>query len=207
MSEWARAATAALPELPELTFDENGHIYRLNGVEVPSVTTLMKPLSDDYYKVVDPAVLERAAKRGTAIHNATENYVEFGIEDIDPAFAGYFSSFRKWWELRRPEPVATERRIYHKILRYAGTSDLLCIINGRLTLVDYKSSAQVNAKLCAVQLEGYDRAYESHGVNIEDRLILHLVKDGRFTEVPFQRSGKAWSVFSALMTVNNYMKE
>ncbi len=75
-----------------------------------------------------------------------------------------------------------------------------------MTLVDYKTSAQVNSKLCAVQLEGYDRAFESHGINIEDRLILHLSRTD-YQEVPFKRSGKCWTILSALMTVRNYMNE
>lgn len=196
-----------IPKFPELTFDEFTHTYRLNELIIPSVTTVMKPLSDDFYRAVDPDVLERAAKRGTAIHNAVENFAKFGIEDIPPDYAGYFQAFLKWWELQQPEVLATECRVYHKILRYAGTADLLCVIGGRVTLVDYKSSAQVNSKLCAVQLEGYDRAFESHGVKIEDRLILHLSRDGKYAAVPFQRSTKCWSVFSALMTVRNYMNE
>lgn len=196
-----------IPKFPELTFDEFSHTYRLNELIIPSVTTVMKLLSDDFYRSVDQDVLERAAKRGTAIHNAVENYAKFGIEDIPPAYSGYFRGFREWWELQKPEVLATECRVYHKILRYAGTADLLCVIGGRVTLVDYKSSAQVNSKLCAVQLEGYDRAFESHGVKIEDRLILHLSRDGKYAAVPFQRSTKCWSVFSALMTVRNYMNE
>lgn len=195
-----------IPQFPELTFEEDTHTYRLNGLTIPSVTTLMKPLSDDFYRTVDQSVLDRAAKRGTAIHNAIENFTEFGVVDIAPQYAGYFDSFLQWWELRKPEPLAKEHRVYHKILRYAGTADLICVMGGRLTLVDYKSSAQVNEKLCAVQLEGYDRAFESHGVKVDDRLILHLSKTA-YQEVPFQRSSKCWSVMSSLMTIKNYMNE
>ena len=167
----------SIPQFPELTFNEFNHTYWLDELVIPSVTTLMKPLSDDFYRAVDPEVLEKAAKRGTAIHNAVENFAQFGIEDIPPAYGGYFQAFRTWWELRKPEVLATECRVYHKILRYAGTADLICVIGGRVTLVDYKSSAQVNSKLCAVQLEGYDRAFESHGVKIDDRMILQLCRD------------------------------
>ena len=53
---------------------------------------------------------------------------------------------------------------------------------------------------------GYDRAFESHGVKVDDRLILHLSKDG-YQEVPFQRSSKCWSVMSSLMTIRNYINE
>lgn len=60
-------------KLPELTFDERRHVYKLNGVALPSVTTVMKPLSGDVYDSIDKAILDRAAKRGTAVHNAIEN--------------------------------------------------------------------------------------------------------------------------------------
>ena len=30
-------STIKIPELPELSFDEKSHIYRLDGVEIPSV--------------------------------------------------------------------------------------------------------------------------------------------------------------------------
>ena len=32
-----------IPQLPELTFEEDSHTYRLDGLIIPSVTTLMKP--------------------------------------------------------------------------------------------------------------------------------------------------------------------
>lgn len=195
-----------IPEFPELAFDEYTHTYRLDELILPSVTTLMKPLTDDFYRTVEPEVLDRAAQRGTAIHNAIENYIEFGVRDIPTQYAGYFEAFAQWWERRKPEPLALEKRVYHKILRYAGTADLVCMIDGRLTLVDYKSSAQINEKLCAVQLEGYDRAFESHGVGIEQRLILHLSSES-YQEAAFQRSAKCWSVLSSLLTVRNYMNE
>lgn len=193
-----------IPEFPELTFEEHSHIYKLNGIEIPSVTTVMQPLSSIYYGGIDTAVLNKAASRGTAVHNAIENYTDYGIEDIDPAYQGYFDAWKEWFELRKPEVLGDECRLYHKILRYAGTADLVCVINGRVTLVDYKTSAQVNTKLCAVQLEGYDRALESHGIKIDDRLILHLTKTG-YHEVPFARDGKCWSVLSSLLTIRDYM--
>lgn len=49
-------AKPAIPDFPELTFEEKGHTYHLNGLEVPSVTTVMKPLSNDFYSTVDPEV-------------------------------------------------------------------------------------------------------------------------------------------------------
>ena len=196
-----------IPSFPELTFEEESHIYRLNGTEIPSVTTLMNPLSSSFYKTVDPAVLERAARRGTAVHNANENYALYGIEDISPAYAGYFAGFKEWWDKTQPVLLATESRVYHKILGYAGTEDLLCLINDRVTMIDYKTSASVNQMLCGVQLEGYDRAFESHGIKVDDRFILHRARDGPYKLIRFERSPKCWSVLAALLTVHNYINE
>lgn len=103
-----------IPQFPELTFEEERHLYYLNGLEVPSVTTLMKPLSSDFYSTVDPEVLNKAAKRGTAIHNAVENYAKFGIEDIPPVYAGYFAGFREWWDSRKPEVLRPKPRFTTK---------------------------------------------------------------------------------------------
>lgn len=196
-----------VPQFSELTFEDANHIYRLNGVEIPSVTTLMKPLSNAFYQDVDPVVLERAAQRGTAVHNACENFALYGIDDICPAYAGYFDGFLKWWEEITPKVYATETRFYHRLLRYAGTADLICGIGGETVMIDYKTSAQVNSKLCAIQMEGYDRALESHGFKIDRRIILHLGKNGIAKPVEFPRSAKNWSVCSSLLTIYNYMNE
>ena len=46
--------------MAELTFDPEKHIYRLDGLIIPSVTQVMKPLSDEKYKDVDQEVLDTA---------------------------------------------------------------------------------------------------------------------------------------------------
>ena len=53
-----------IPKFPELTFDEGTHIYRLRGAELPSVTTVMKPLSSEVYGGVDEWVMERPPAGG-----------------------------------------------------------------------------------------------------------------------------------------------
>ena len=193
-----------IPKFPELTFEEGTHTYKLNGIEVPSVTTLMKPLSQRVYGDTDPELLARAAARGTAIHQAAENYAEYGIEDIDPELSGYFDAFKRWWDKKKPVVLGTECRVYHKELGYAGTSDLLCVIDNQITLVDYKSSASVVHMLCMVQLEGYARAWDSHGLKIDRREILHLQSIGQYTEHVYPKNAECWKVMSALMTLRNY---
>ena len=197
-----------IPEVPELTFDEKKHIYKVNGSYLPSVTTVLKPLSESFYRGIDEGVLNTAAERGTAIHNAIENFVRFEIEDIDPAFRGYFDGFLRWWEREKPVSIATERRIYHKYMRYAGTADMPCVIGGKLTCVDFKSSAQVVEMLCRPQLEAYARAFDSFGYKFDQKAIVHLKRDGNYAmEVYKANDTEAWEVFGASLTLWGYQQK
>lgn len=196
-----------LRDFPELAFDEKKHIYTLNGLLIPSVTTVMKPLSDDVYGGIDEQVLNRAAARGTAVHNAIENYVKFGIEDIPPEHAGYFDAFLKWVKEHNVQPYGTEIRLYHKSLMYAGTADMTASVDNLDTLIDFKTSASVQKMLCGVQLEAYYRAVQSHtdGKGFERKAIVHLKRDGNYNMILFNPSEmECWRVFTALLTVRNY---
>lgn len=197
-----------LPFFPELKFDGIRHIYTLNGQILPSVTTVMKPLDHELYSGIDESIMQMAASRGTAIHNAAENYVLYGIEDIEPKYAGYFEGFLKFWEEQKPVPLATESRAYHKILRYAGTADLPCVIDGKKVLIDYKTSAAVNKMLTGVQLEAYERAFGSHGFNFDEKAIVHLKNDGSYQMVRYKANDmESWQVFSSLMVVWNHIQK
>lgn len=199
-----------LPSFPELEFEERRHVYKLNGVVIPSVTTVMKPLSDDVYGKIDQGVLNRAAARGTAVHNAIENFVKFGIEDIPPEHEGYFNAFLKWHEEHGVAPYGTEVKLYHKGLLYAGTADMLAEVDALDTLVDFKTSAQVSKMMCGVQLEAYDRAIASHdaGIRFKQKVIVHLTKNGEYQMLQFQDTAtECWRVFTALLTVRNYKQK
>lgn len=196
-----------LPELKELEFEDSTHTYRLNGIVIPSVTTVMKPLSDDEYRGISSSTLDNAANKGTEVHNAIENYIKFDFEDISPEHKGYFDGFKEWWDARKPTVIGSEVRIYHKLFMYAGTLDLLCYIDGKLTLVDFKSTSILNDKLCSVQLEAYSQALASHGIKIEQKRILHLKKDGKWSDPEFTVNDPLrWRVFGSLKCVYDYIQ-
>lgn len=195
-------------EFPELKFEDATHTYRLNGVAVPSVTTIMKPLSQMHYGGIDESVLDRAAQRGTEVHNAIENFVKFGVEDIQPAYAPYFQAFLAWMKDFDVKPVSSETRLYHRLLRYAGTADMGCLERGVRTLVDFKTTASFSAMLCGVQLEAYSRAFESHGVTYDRAVIIQLLPDGTYRRHDrFPPRLECWKVFSSLMNVANFAQK
>ena len=150
-----------------------------------------------------------AAKRGTSVHQCIENYLKFGIEDIPPQHKGYIDAYKKWHGDENPRVTATESRVYHKVLMYAGTVDLLCIADGdALTCIDYKTTSQLVDMLVRVQLEAYARAYSSHGVKISKKSVIHLQKDGTYTAKEYNGTdNEAWETFCGMFTVHNYLKK
>lgn len=201
------AAKLIIPELPELTFDGGKHYYRLNGRYIPSVTTVMRPLSADIYKDIDQAVLDAAAARGTAVHERIENYIKFGLVE-DGAYQGYFDAFMNWTDFYEPEFVNSEYRAYHPLLRYAGTTDCLCYINGRLAIVDFKTTSVMYEHLVKVQLEAYSRALIELGIPVELAGAVQMRPDGtyNFTHIKVGNS-EIWGVFTALLTVHQYIQK
>lgn len=156
-----------IPQFPELEFEEQKHIYTLRGMELPSVTKIMQPLSSFIYSRVDARTLNAAADKGTIVHNACENFIKFGIVDISAGYSGYMDAFLKWHEDYSPEILASETRLYHKVMRYAGTADMVAIVDGVLTLIDIKSTYKLEEMACGVQLEAYAQAFKTDGLEIQ----------------------------------------
>ncbi len=196
----------SIPETPELVFSEEGHKYLLDGVEIPSVTQVMEPLSQHEYTRVDEQTLMRAADRGTMVHNAIENYIKFGIDDCPEEHRGYMDAFLEWWGLTGPEAVGSELRTYHKLYRYAGTIDLVAMIDGKLTLIDYKTTYKLMDKNVRVQLEAYAQALRSHGIIIERKMVLHLHKDGKWSAPEYlPMDAEALRVFNSCKCLCDYL--
>ena len=194
-----------VPEFEELVFDEKPHTYLLNGIRIPSVTNVMEPLNRARYDGISRKTLDRAAEKGTAVHNSIENYLKFGFVDIPPEHRGYLDGFLAWFEKMNPEVVGSEVKLYHKMMQYAGTIDLLCYIDGDLCLYDFKSTYSVSEMTCGVQLEAYAQALASHGIRVKRKRILHLKKNSEWKEYDFPSNDAArWRVFGACKTVYDY---
>jgi hypothetical protein len=200
-----------IPEMTGLTFDEEKHYYRHEGKYIPSVTTIMRPLSADAYKDIDEEVVRRAAERGTAVHESIENYIKFGFAD-GGEYQNYLDGFLSWNGMVKPEYVSSEMRGYHPLYRYAGTTDALCYItvNGKkqLYIIDFKTTAVMHNHLVKVQLEAYSRALIAHGIPVQAAGALQLKKDGSFEFLQFEvNNSEYWGVFCSLLTVHQYIQK
>ena len=192
-------------ELNELDFREEGHIYRLNGVIIPSVTTIIEPVSNATYGRIDSFVLAKAASKGTAVHKAIEEYNEFGFVDAEDEYSGYTDAYIKWHESVNPKVLASEIKVYHKLMRYAGTVDMIAEINGEVWLIDHKTSYKAIDKNYRLQLEAYCQALSTHGVIINRKAVLHLHNDGKYNVIEYPlKDAEAWRVFGACKSIYDY---
>jgi len=160
-----------LSKFADIRFDADTHTYWRGFDELPSVTTLLKwhGLSTDYGDV-NPAVLAKAAEKGTAIHVAIAKYIDTG--EIDETWAQYVN----WFIGLYPEGVPfTMAEVIVGDDHMAGTIDLLFIDEKNGKISDLKTSYSLDKEYCKWQLSLYDhllggKDYEIEAIHINDRI-------------------------------------
>lgn len=193
---------------PGLSFDEATHTYRYQGVEVPGVTSVLKPLMDFAHVPAD--VLAAAAAFGTAVHKACEldDLDQLDEEALDDALAPYLAAWRKFSRDYDVEWHGIERKVFHPQLRYAGALDR----NGLVRLdprrdyrvpaiVDIKSGAQLYPAV-GPQLAAYHRALNESSVTTK-RLAVQLKPDGNYA-AKWHEDPTDFAVFCSLLTLRNW---
>lgn len=133
--------------IPGLEFDKELHVYKLDGVVIPSCTQLIKPLID--YSHVPDEVLERKRQIGSALHTAIELYHEGTLDEstIDPAVQGYFDGWLRW-ELDHGTGADYAMRVLgfevptaSRLYRFGCTPDFWGWLGRRPAVVDIKTTA------------------------------------------------------------------
>lgn len=196
-----------LPKLSEIQFDEQNHLYLVNGVVYPSVTQIMEPMSLMLYKNIPGSTLNTAADRGTRTHEQISNYVNYGILEKDPDNEAYLDAFLDFERMYSPEWVASEYRVYHRIMRYAGTMDLVGYVQPDdgtgVDVIDLKCTAAYHGVMLATQLAGYVEALRSHRIKVRNRYGLQLLPSGKFR---FEQVEDGYKTFLHCLGVVNAMQ-
>ncbi len=179
-------------------FDEDRHVYTLDGEPLPSVTQIIRPLHD--FSEVPPDVLRRAAEFGTAVHKTVELYLDDDLDEdsLDEPLCGCLLAFKAFqsvhWDIFDEQPII-EKPGYHPKLKYAGTPDL----DFPSRVIDLKSR-KTNMLTDAIQTAAYDHMT---GKGNRARYVLELYQDASYNLVrlnPTKRSGEdAWRKFRFLL--------
>jgi hypothetical protein len=177
--------------MPELVFNAARHEYRLGAQVLPSVTQVLAILED--FSAVPAEVLTRAAEFGSHVHQAVDLMLR-GVLDwdsLDAALVPYVIGARRFLDESGAHAVASEMRVYHKALKYAGTLDLLADWKGQRSLFDFKTGSQV-PRTVGPQTVAYALALDSMGaLPVKRRYCVQLMpNDYRVTPLtdPADRS-------------------
>lgn len=177
-----------------------------------------------------------AADLGSLVHSYIER-ANLGVV-ADPSawplpVRRHMEHFTSWCASHRVEWEAAEMRVYNRSLRYAGTLDGICVVDGRRLLVDVKSGKGVYPEV-ALQLVAYARAefcvadnrhpgsrqvtpargrrwYEWHGPpedelpmpQVDGAIVLHIRPDG-LRVIDVQIDDDAWAWFLNVRAVDEF---
>ena len=169
----------------DIFFNEESHEYLVDGKPCPSVTEILKPLHRSY-GAVNPSVLQAAANRGTAVHEALQ-LIDYDAEpEVYPETEGYIRAYLEWQKIYRPSWYGIEQIVFDDTSFYIGTLDRVGYLNGNeFAVVDIKTSQPTKEALVSVcvQTHAYANAYFfSHDDCPYDikRYGLFLKGDGNF---------------------------
>lgn len=187
-----RSKYIVLPQIPELKFDSDKHLYILDmegqTLQLPSVTQILRFVSRELYGEVPAHILDAAAERGTKVHEAIEMAAKFGWMEADTDIMPYMLAYQEWEKEYGFKMLASEYKMYHRTRLYAGTADVLFMDGDDLCLMDIKTSQTIFEGLTTAQLYGYSEALKSHGVEVKRAYILHLKNDSTYDWIEIDTS-------------------
>lgn len=139
-----------------IEFIADTHTYLVNGVIVPSVSTILgSTLFANKYAGVPRKTLDDAANFGTNVHRAIEIDSSFGLNSEE------MEAYDTYLELTFKENIKPIKQelIVHFGEQYAGMLDMTAIWNGVSSLGDVKTTYQLDTEYLSWQLSLYEKAY------------------------------------------------
>jgi hypothetical protein len=152
-------------------FDAEAHVYSIDGHPVPSVTKIIKAIMGQQHFATDWHL-----ERGRVVHQCAAMLCAGIRFTHDPQIDGYIQSIKAWLEIRKPRIIAIEQRMFSAYFGYAGTCDLICQIENRMMIIDWKASP---SPVDQWQLAAYSHLANQDGILCNQGMIVELSNDGK----------------------------
>ena len=179
--------------------DQGTRLYDVNGSRLPSVTTILGATKDQQFlKEWKAKVGEKEAdriknvssSRGTAMHKFLEHYITgVGYDDLTELGQAAKAMAKKVIDIGLTpveEYYGSEVTLYYPGL-YAGSTDLVCVHNGKDSIVDFKQSNRPKREDWIddykMQIAAYAMAHDYvHNSKIEQGIIMVCTPDLYYQE-------------------------
>lgn len=158
---------------------------------------------------------DEAAKIGTLAHAMIQ--ADLQDEEIDAAQYSPIQislaenavlSFFEWKKRHDIQPIHCEVPFTSDKMRYGGTIDCYCLLDGKPTLLDFKTGKAIYEEYF-VQLAAYAELLRENGLPVEETRILRVGRDETegFEERSVSDTRKWFSIFQNLLNVYYLKKE
>jgi len=174
--------------------------YIINGIWYPRVTSILnikaKPALYRYYASLSSyaegeAIKNKSAEEGTRVHEAAEAILTGKEPVVDSDISPSVEVFRKFIKERnvQVDPEWVERRVSNFNERYAGTVDAVAFIDGKLGVLDLKTSAAIYRDY-TLQLGAYFSPIQEELPTLSTRWILRIDQSQRCFQCDASRRTK-----------------
>ena len=179
--------------------DQGTRLYDVNGSRLPSVTTILGATKDQQFlkewkaKVGEQEadrIKNLSSNRGTAMHKFLEHYIlGTGYDDLTEIGQAAKAMAKKVIDIGLApveEYYGSEVTLYYPGL-YAGSTDLVCVHNGKDSIVDFKQSNRPKKEEWIedykLQIAAYAMAHDYvHNSSIEQGVIMVCTPDLYYQE-------------------------
>ena len=183
--------------------DQGTRTYDVDGTKLPSVTTILAQTKDQSYldrwkARIGHEEAERiknlSSKRGTSMHKFIEKHITgVGYDDLTKIGRQAKPMAQKIIDVGLTpisEYYGSEVSLYYPGL-YAGSTDLVCMHNGKETIADFKQANKPKREEWIedyfLQIGAYAMAHDYvYGSNIEQGVIMICTPDLYFQEFRFE---------------------
>ena len=195
------------------------------GVKVPGVTTILGVLNKPalvkwannlgLQGIDSSKYRDKAANVGTLAHLMVQNYLQntegdysaFSDDDISLA-ENSLLSFYEWLKNNDLEPIHLEKGFVSELHQFGGTIDCYGILNGKKTLLDFKTSKDIYSEMLHQVAGGYLQLLTENGLEVEQIRILRIGRseDEGFEDRMITNWNLHWGIFEAALKIYNYQK-
>lgn len=190
--------------MSNLTFQEDGHIYKLDGVEIPSVTQVLKSAGLSNFDNVNQDVLARAIQFGNVVHKAIELKCKGTLDEstVDDGIKGHIAQWDKFCLDYQYFSNMVEFRAFNSSLRLGFCIDNIGYIRADVSaIVDIKTGAPKPADI--IQTCAYGYVYPA-----KTTILLYLSEDKyKVIEITGQDRKKGERIFLSCLALYNFKKE
>lgn len=186
-----------------LEYFDDGHIYLVDGVVVPSITQLLKFKFGNKYDCVSRETLQRASDAGTQVHDAIQRLCETG-EIADFPEVRNFLFLKKQYQLEVLENETPVILFLNDEPISAGRLDMVIDMGGQIGGADIKRTSSLDKDYLFYQLNLYRIAYrQCYGVEWDFLRGIHLrEKVRKFVPIPINEN-MAWQLVHQYMEAKN----